>query len=427
MHALPPRHLVIETGPAVGSYYRVAEEYAKRFAALGITLELRPRDDSLALIADVNNAQSDVDIGFIAQAVRAADYPNVTTLGSITYQPLFIFYRKSLGELTKPAQLKGLRLDLLAEGSATSAAATAILNAHGISQTNTTLRHDKLLDAADALKAGTVDAACFVLAADSPLIAELMSNPDLRLMNLDHAAAIAQRFPFLKPLTIAQGAYDLQADLPPAAVSVVAATVDVIVKQNLPPAIVYALMQFMMDLRSEASGLAKDDEFPAVRNAQLPVNAYALVYYQSGLPWVHRELPLIVASLADTGLIYLLPLFVMLRLTQSFGVPRLPDLVNLVRMSAWMRVLRSIERDVNAGKQLTQHQVATLRAIDRRLDPARERKHQCIELTARIREKYAHGLAEHPVGVSELRAGLNRLIGLIPTMAGTMPSVLKRS
>src|SRR5690242_10637188 len=55
VRALPPRHLVIETGPVSGSYFQIAQEYAKRFAELGITLELRPRDDSLSIIRDVND------------------------------------------------------------------------------------------------------------------------------------------------------------------------------------------------------------------------------------------------------------------------------------------------------------------------------------------------------------------------------------
>ncbi len=389
VRALPPRHLVIETGPVEGSYYRLAQEYAKRFAALGITLELRPRDDTLAIIDDVNDPAAGVDIGFVAQAVHTADYQNVSTLGSVAYQPLFVFYRSSLGALTKPTQMKGLRLELVAQRSATSGVATAILDAYGITELNTTLRHNALVDAVHAVKDGKSDAGFFVLAADNPLIIELADDPSLRLMSFDQAPAIAQRFAFLKPLTIAHGAFSLEGDRPPDDVQVVAATVDVIVRNDLPPAIVYTLLQFMMDLRGHGSGLAGGDDLPAVKNAQLPVSQFAMVYYQTGLPWVHRQLPLSLASLADSFLVFLLPLFVLLPIGQWLGMPGLAGVYSLLRTSAWMRLLQAIERDVDAGKPLTRHQLATLHVLERTLDPVLLRKYQCITMAARIREKHA--------------------------------------
>src|SRR5690349_1106016 len=67
LKARPPSHVVIEVGPVGGSFYQAAMQYQPLLAERGIDLEIRPKANSLEILPDLANPNSDVDIGFEAQ------------------------------------------------------------------------------------------------------------------------------------------------------------------------------------------------------------------------------------------------------------------------------------------------------------------------------------------------------------------------
>jgi hypothetical protein len=93
--------------------------------------------------------------------------------------------------------------------------------------------------------------------------------------------------------------------------------------------------------------------------------------------------------------------------------------------------LRSIERDVDAGRPLTRHQISTLQVTERMLDPKVARKTDCIAMPTRIHEKHRCDLPEcrvHPLrGIAETMTSLSQFIGTISTAANSMPYLQKRS
>ncbi len=123
----PSRHLTIETGPAGGSYHAAAVQYAAWLQQDGLDVTIKPNDDSLRIIDDVNDPKAQADLGFVVQQVDPKKYPGVVSLGSTEYQPLFVFYNASLGDIDNPAKLQGRRLAFPARDSATTEVALTLL------------------------------------------------------------------------------------------------------------------------------------------------------------------------------------------------------------------------------------------------------------------------------------------------------------
>ena len=93
----PPRHVTLATGPAGSAYAEFGRRYAQALAAEGITVELRPTDGSSTNLQLLRSGGADVAFvrGGSADAV-ADEAAGLTSLGSLFYEPLWIFYRSDV-------------------------------------------------------------------------------------------------------------------------------------------------------------------------------------------------------------------------------------------------------------------------------------------------------------------------------------------
>ena len=102
----PPRTLTISSGPKGSTFEANAERYQKVLARSGIKLKIIESEGSLDNLNRLSNPKSGVDIALVQSGLSgSADMNDVTSLGSVFYEPLFIFYRSSkplsrLSELT---------------------------------------------------------------------------------------------------------------------------------------------------------------------------------------------------------------------------------------------------------------------------------------------------------------------------------------
>ena len=382
---LPPRVITIETGSLGGSYYQVAQQYKTALEKQGFVVEIHPRDQSMMLISDVNDPASNADVGFVAQSTDAALYPNVTTLGSIDYQPLFVFYRANLTAVTRLNDLRGLRVALAPRDSATTVAALALLKEYGVDPGNTAISYAPVGEVARRIKAGEADAAFLMLEAGNPIIEDLGADENVRMLSLPQASAIAQRFSFLHAAVIPAGTYSLAANMPAEPVNVVAATAEVVVRKNMHPAVVYALLTAMSAVHSQAGIMVRQDEFPALTDPQLPANTYAQDYYKNGLPWTHRNLNTFFATMFDSLLVLLLPILLVMPVYQWLGLPTASEAYARLRLRIWLNALRKINARIESGASLTLHQRTLLRVIQEGLDADGDLMRECSDLLHRAK------------------------------------------
>ena len=94
--------ITIAAGPKGGFFDTSALLLKKRLKEKNIDLRIINREDTIKIIDDVNDQNSDTSLGFVAQDLKKVQYDNVEAVGSLILEPLFIFYKKSINsrELT---------------------------------------------------------------------------------------------------------------------------------------------------------------------------------------------------------------------------------------------------------------------------------------------------------------------------------------
>ena len=170
-----------------------------------------------------------------------------------------------LFELTRLTPLAGKRIAAGAEGSGTRVLAVNMLKATGADKPTLKLLPLGGMAAAEALIEEKIDAAMFVAAPDAPIVQRLLKAPGVRLMNMAHADALAQRYSYLSAVTLLRGTVDLAADIPPANVKMVAVTAHLVAREDFHPALVSVLLQAATKVHSGAGVFHKAGEFPAAR------------------------------------------------------------------------------------------------------------------------------------------------------------------
>lgn len=297
--ARPPSSLVIETGPVGGSYHQVALQYRDFLATRGIAVTIRTNPHSTEIIDNVARAGSGTDVGFIAQNVSDQTGLPVVTIGQIQLQPLFVFASAELGQRSTLDVLRGRRIVMPPRDSATSKAAITLLGLYDITEENTVFTFMPLAEAAKRLQAGEFDGGAFMLAPENALIRTLTSDTSLRLVPQLEARAIANHMPFLRPVVLPRGIYNIADSIPPVDTPLVAAMVGVVVRADLHPYLVHMLLEAISVTHRAPGFVSAGSELPTLAGAQLRAHPAAINYFKAGLPRAYRDLPPWLASMIE--------------------------------------------------------------------------------------------------------------------------------
>ena len=308
----PPTHIVISTSDDEGDYQAYAKLYKDILKQDGVDLELRPSSGALENLSRLKDPNSDVEVGFVQDGLGSSEEePDLSSLGSLYYEPLWVFYRGAK-ELTRPSQLLGKRIALGRKNAGTANLSTKLLKASGVDHTNSRLIEQGWEEAASALQNGQLDAAFFLATPDDPLIGKFIADKRLRLMSFDQAEAITRQIPFLHHLVLPHGALDLKKNLPEHDIDMVSPTATLVVKDSMHPALMYLLLKAASQVHGEPGIFEKKDEFPIDKDYEFPLTDEAKHFYKSGVPFWQRYLPFWLATLVDRFIIVMLPLFVLI-------------------------------------------------------------------------------------------------------------------
>lgn len=308
----PPKRIVISTSTEEGGYNYFAERYRRSLARDGIALELRPSEGAAENLARLGEPSSGVDLAFVQDGLAVeSDHPKLVSLGSLYYEPTWVFYR-SERDLTRLAELKGMRIAAGREGGGTRSLALRLLEASGITAKNAQVLPLGGDAAAKALVSGEIDAAFFIGVAGEPVIRRLLREPSIRPMSFDQAEAYSRRLSFLHHLVLPHGAIDMERNIPSRDLDLVAPTATLVARDTLHPALVYLVLQAATEVHGGPGLFNKEHEFPSDRDTALPLAEGAERYYKSGPPFLHRVLPFWLATLIDRTLVLVVPLVAVL-------------------------------------------------------------------------------------------------------------------
>jgi len=311
----PPKKIVIATGGESGAYYQFAQRYATILARNGVTLEVKASAGSLDNLARLQS--NEAQVGFVQGGVvppkddpDAEDESGLLSLGSMFYEPVWVFYRGDK-VLTRLTELHGKRIAIGQEGSGVRQLAKQLLDANEIPA------DDHLvplagLSAAEELQQGRIDAAFIIAAETAPVVQVLIRSPGVKLMSFAQDRAYQRRFPFLTKLTFPRGVVDLVRDFPPDDIKVLAPTANLIIRDDLHPALRTLLLQAASEVHGKSGFFQDAGEFPSYKDQMLPLSPEAARYFKSGAPFLQRYLPFWLAVLVDRLIVLLVPIFALL-------------------------------------------------------------------------------------------------------------------
>ena len=93
----PPRRISIGTGSPEGAYFTYGKEYSKILAKAGITLKIRSTAGSAENLKLLEAESGGVDVAFVQGGMSPlAKTDNLVSLGSLYFEPLWIFHRPDL-------------------------------------------------------------------------------------------------------------------------------------------------------------------------------------------------------------------------------------------------------------------------------------------------------------------------------------------
>jgi hypothetical protein len=359
----PPRRVTLATGAPQGAYFEFGQRYAALLKQYGITVEIRTTQGAAENAALLRDEASGVDIGFVQGGVTQQQDDALVSLGSMFYEPLWLFYREDSARrlLGKPAskaaaaaaqhgpaalsslsQLAGWKLNVGAPGSGVPPLMDRLLEANGVAPNALTLIRQPLTPAVVELLEGRVDAIALASAPESQMVQMLLRTPGIRLMSFAQAQAYARRFPFLSPVVLPRGVADLATDTPPQDMDLIAPTATLVARASLHPALMQLFVQAAQQVHGKAGWFQRQGEFPGALNTEYPLAGEAQRFYKTGTPWLQRYLPFWLANLLDRMWIALVAIIAVL-LPLSRIVPPLYEFRVRSRVFRWYGQLRSLE------------------------------------------------------------------------------------
>jgi TRAP transporter TAXI family solute receptor len=353
----PPKRVVLATGPEHSDYAEFGKRYQAELKKYGIQVELRTSGGSSANRRLLRDPKEHVDFAFVvggsSEALRNVDEDDdqvkLETLGSLFYEPIWIFYRQAAvpgGKLTRLSQLEGKRVNYGGRGSGTANVSNKILNAAGVQRDEVKVERLDQTPAVTAFLDGKLDALVFVSAPESSMVQMLLRTPKVGLYEFPQAEAYARRFPFLSPVVMPRGVIDLARDMPPHDVTLIAPTTMLVTREGTHPALIQLFVQAAQRIHGGAGWFAKAGQFPSPSNSELPIADEAERFYKSGPPLLERYLPFWLANLIDRMWVALFSIVAVL-IPLSRVVPPLYALRVRSRIFRWYRDLRGIEDDLS--------------------------------------------------------------------------------
>ncbi len=360
----PPKKVVLATGVDQGAYAEFGQRYAALLKDSGIAVELRSTQGAAENLALLRDADSGVDLAFVqggaddatapsdSVATAANALPNLVSLGSLFFEPVWLFYREESAQrllktttLSSLAQLGGWKLNIGAPGSGAPNLVKKLIDANHIDATQITLLEQPQTPAVMALLGGESDALVFASAPESLMVQMLLQTPGVKLFDFAQAEAYSRRFAFMSPVLLPRGVVDLARDLPPQDVRLVAPTATLVARAGTHPALIQLFVQAAQQVHGSAGWFQRKGEFPSALNAERPLAKEAQRFYQSGVPLLQRYLPFWFANLIDrmwpvlvTIVAVLLPLSRMLPPVYEFRIRS--------RVFRWYEQLRDVEAAV---------------------------------------------------------------------------------
>ncbi len=375
----PPRTLTLSTGTADGAYHQFGLKYQAILKESGVTLVLQPSSGSVENLKRLGDGSASVGfvqggLGLLAQdPFKDASDTNLRSLATVAFEPVWIFSRK-LDLSNGLSALAGKRIAVGAANSGNYTVATGLLTTYGVLDAKgvpattpsgtTQLILEGGMAAAGKLQSGQADAVILVAAPQAQAVALLLQDNTVELASLRHVDGLARRFPYFQVVSLKRGSVDPQRNLPLQDIAMIATTANLVVPEDLHPALAYLLLDAARQTHSRPSLVSRAGDFPSPQGTDFPLAEEADRYFKNGRPFLQRYLPFWLANFVQRLILVLVPLLAVLVPVFKF----LPSLLEWRQQNKLFRhygELKFLEGDMAARTLDANEAKAALAQLDR--------------------------------------------------------------
>jgi TRAP transporter TAXI family solute receptor len=308
LSSLPPRSIVMATGPKGGAYAEVALRYREILGRAGIGVNLLPTAGNYENLAQLRDPHSEVSVGFIQSgSTTHKESPDLLSLGTVFYEPLWLFHQREL-EVNALSDLRGRKVSIGPEGSGARVLSLELLRLNGIARDAFTPMALSPEEAGEKLLTREIDAAFMLTSWDSSVVRQLLAADAIELANFPRADAYMALYPFLNKVVVPTGVGDLATNRPASDKTLLAPKISLVVRKEVHPAIQYALLSAATEIHAEPGIFQRAGQFPAAEPIGLPLSAEAQRFHKSGRPFLQHHLPFWMAVLVERLFVILIPI-----------------------------------------------------------------------------------------------------------------------
>jgi hypothetical protein len=352
----PPREITIATGSENGGYHRFGIQLKAALEKKGMKVTLRSTAGTIDNIKLLSDPQSGVTVAFGqggAERYYDGDKEHIRGLGSLYYEPFWIFYRKDIG-LTNFSGLKHMKVAIGKPGSGTRMLSETLLREDKIPENNWVPIGST--DAVKALKENQVQAVFLVAPVNDPIdkskphpdVYSLMADPNIALFGGTRAQAYVSRLPNLSIVTIGEGLIDLEKNYPPADAKLISPMGTLICREDLNGDIASLILTTCREIQEQGSWLEKPGEFPSKSGVTFPLLPEAKQFYEKGPSFFYKIFPFWVANMVNRLWIMAIPLITLVIPTIKLALPTYRWRMRR-RIATKYRVLMAIDDKIVSG------------------------------------------------------------------------------
>jgi TRAP-type uncharacterized transport system substrate-binding protein len=379
-------------GPKDSTFYRDAMQFREILLRDGVRLnviETRGSVDNVRLLLEAENptaafvdAVGAIEIAEVERPEGAgepsdeAENPldRLRSLGAVYLQPLW-FFTLDKTELAGIEEVHDAAVGVGPEGSTSRLMAELFLR-NVEDDVNIELVDvgggDEVVEVEevlDALRSRQVQVVIVVGQPTNRIVDQLLRAPDIRAAEVRRAEAYALHFPYLVPIRLPEGGYDLGDNIPPEDVRTIAASTELVVTELFPPPLADLLLQATGEIHGDASLFTERDAFPNPDMVSLDLSSSAARYYESGPPLLRKVLPFQLATWIDRFFMVVVA-FGSVAFAVFSILPRLVEMHLERQLQAAYRQMEAVEKQAFAGGD-REALIAELDELDERTSDTR--------------------------------------------------------
>ncbi len=334
VRSAPPKTLTFISGPEGSIFHGIAVKYQKALAKNGIKVNILTSTGSIENLKRIyEKDQEKIDLALVQSGSEedGKKYRRLISLGGISHQPIFFFYRGKPVE--RLSEMKGKTIGIGAEGSGARKLSLKLLKLNGIEE-GPHLQTIEGEAVSKALIEKKIDGA-FIMGEDASVnvLRTLFDSEDVKLMNFRNANAYIRKIDMLHKLELPEGVLNFEKNIPQENITLIGPMVELIATKNLHPALSDMILDAATEIHGTAGILKKRGEFPTPSENKIKLSDDAERFYKSGKGFLYRYLPFWLASLLNRMLVSFLPMLIVL-------IPAVRSVPAVFRWVGHMRIRR---------------------------------------------------------------------------------------